>query len=103
MIARFHMSRIQNETVDISMTREGMMTFPVAWHPFVEVTQLKICRGRETRKITLGTHTGTHVDAPRHFVAGGKTIEHVDLNKFFGKAILPISQICQTGRKFHQI
>ena len=77
--------------IDISMTlREGMMTFPVAWHPSVEVTQLGRfeVEGRETRKITLGTHTGTHVDAPRHFVPGGKTIEHVDLDKFFGKAML---------------
>ena len=54
---------------------EGIMTFPVHWHPVFEITQLGRfhVEGRETRKLTLGTHTGTHVDAPRHFIAGGTT------------------------------
>lgn len=77
--------------IDISMTLcEGMMTFPVNWHPFVEVTQLGRfeVEGRETRKLTLGTHTGTHVDAPRHFIPDGETIENIDLSIFFGQAVL---------------
>lgn len=36
--------------------------------------------GRET-KVTLDMHTGTHIDAPLHFVAGGKTIEHTTLEQ----------------------
>ena len=31
-------------------------------------------------------HNGTHVDAPFHFCAGGKTIDQVDLDKFIGQA-----------------
>ena len=31
-------------------------------------------------------HNGTHVDAPFHFISGGKTIDQVDLNKFIGYA-----------------
>lgn len=31
-------------------------------------------------------HNGTHVDAPYHFVDGGKTIEQVSLDKFVGYA-----------------
>jgi len=30
-------------------------------------------------------HTGTHIDAPRHFVAGAKTIEAIPLEKLLGK------------------
>lgn len=77
--------------VDLTMTlREGIMTFPVHWHPVVEITQLGRfhVEGRETRKIVLGTHTGTHVDAPRHFVRGGQTIEHTDLDLYYGPARL---------------
>ena len=29
-------------------------------------------------------HTGTHADAPCHFIDGGETIEEADLNKFIG-------------------
>ena len=69
---------------------EGMITFPVMWHPYVEVTQLGRfeVEGRETRKLILGTHSGTHVDAPRHFIRNGVTIDKIPLNKFYGPAKL---------------
>ena len=35
---------------------------------------------------TEGTHTGTHLDAPLHFVAGGKSVETLDLNILVGRA-----------------
>ena len=79
------------EIVDLTLKiEEGMMTFPVSWHPFVEITQLGRfhVEGRETRKITVGTHTGTHVDAPRHFIKNGTTIENIDLSKFYGPCII---------------
>ncbi len=39
---------------------------------------------RET-VITLSSHTGTHVDAPSHFLRDGKTIDEMDLGKLIGK------------------
>ncbi len=36
-------------------------------------------------QIQSDVHTGTHIDAPRHFVAGAKTIEEVPLEKLLGK------------------
>ncbi len=75
--------------VDLSMTiEEGMQTFCAHWHPFVEITQMGRhgIEDRETRKLVLGTHTGTHVDAPRHFVRGGETIDNIDLDCFVGPA-----------------
>ena len=33
-------------------------------------------------KITTGTHGGTHVDAPRHFVEGGRSIDQLDATEF---------------------
>lgn len=77
--------------IDLSMTiEEGMLTYPVAWHPSVEITQLGRhgVEGRETRKITLGSHCGTHIDAPAHFIPGGETVESIDLERINGRAVL---------------
>jgi arylformamidase len=66
---------------------EGMTTYPRPWHPYVEVSQLGRhgIEGRETRKLVLGTHTGTHVDAPRHFIPDGETIDNIDLHNLYGR------------------
>ena len=39
---------------------------------------------RET-KITIDSHTGTHIDAPSHFVRDGKTIDQLDLSSVIGR------------------
>jgi arylformamidase len=36
--------------------------------------------------INMGVHTGTHVDAPFHFLDGGKTIEELPLSILVGRA-----------------
>lgn len=75
--------------IDLTMSiQEGMQTFPAPWHPFVEITQLGRhgIENRETRKIIMGTHTGTHIDAPRHFMRGGETVENISLNQLVGAA-----------------
>ncbi|TMP74745.1 cyclase family protein [Pseudoalteromonas sp. S1608] len=74
---------------DLTMLlEEGMQTFAAHWHPFFESTQLGRhgIENRETRKIVLGTHTGTHIDAPRHFIADGETIENIPLAQLNGPA-----------------
>lgn len=43
---------------------------------------------RETRKIVLGTHTGTHCDAPRHFIPGGQTVDTISLDTLIGPAFV---------------
>lgn len=40
--------------------------------------------GAEVSVITMGTHTGTHIDAPRHFVAGGTGIDSLPLEALVG-------------------
>jgi arylformamidase len=36
--------------------------------------------------LTMGSHTGTHMDAPFHFVDGGKTIDEMPLDAAIGPA-----------------
>lgn len=38
--------------------------------------------------ITLATHTGSHLDAPLHKIAGGKSIDQIPLESFAGEAVL---------------
>ena len=77
--------------VDLTMPiHEGMQTFPAHWHPFVEVSQMGRhgIENRETRKLVLGTHTGTHMDAPLHFIPGGATVDEIPLEQIVGPATL---------------
>lgn len=36
--------------------------------------------------ITMGSHTGTHVDAPYHFIDGGETVDNLPLEVLVGAA-----------------
>jgi arylformamidase len=36
----------------------------------------------------LGTHTGTHVDPPRHFIEGGRTVDELDLDVLCGECLV---------------
>ncbi len=38
--------------------------------------------------ITLGSHTGTHVDAPAHFVKGGRRLDDLSVETFVGEAVV---------------
>ncbi len=40
----------------------------------------------EVTKITMGSHTGTHIDAKRHFIADATGIDKEPLRKFIGQA-----------------
>ena len=86
-----------NKIIDLTYNLEvGMTTFDAPWHPPISVTQLGRhgYEGRETRKVTFGTHAGTHMDAPLHFIAGGKSIEEISLDKLIGEiTIIDFSQL----------
>lgn len=36
-------------------------------------------------RINMGVHCGTHIDAPRHFINGAKTVGEIPLDKLIGK------------------
>ncbi|MBP0005261.1 MAG: cyclase family protein [Cyanobacteria bacterium SBC] len=81
--------KAQSRIIDLTMNiEEGMQTFAAHWHPLVEITQLGRhgIENRETRKVVIGTHTGTHMDAPRHFIRNGATVEQIPLEQLVGKA-----------------
>lgn len=79
--------RIIDLTLDIY---EGMTTPPCDWHPRTEITILGRhgLEGRMSRKITVGSHTGTHVDAPLHVLKNGLSVDKLPLETLVGKARL---------------
>ena len=45
-------------------------------------------QGYAALRIDLGTHSGTHVDAPAHLVAGGATLDELPLDLWIGPGLL---------------
>ena len=67
----------------------AMLTWP--GDPPVEVDPAKrLAKGDSANvsELRLGTHTGTHVDPPFHFIEGGATAETLDLTVLVGPALV---------------
>lgn len=45
-------------------------------------------QGYEVTQVCLGSHTGTHVDAPRHFYPQGRTLDQFPLERLVGPGVL---------------
>ena len=43
--------------------------------------------GYDSEAIFLSTHTGTHIDAPSHFIEGAEPIDNIDVNRFVMKNV----------------
>ena len=69
---------------------EGMFTYPVDLHVRTELTIMgrHFLEGRAATKITIGSHAGTHADAPLHQIAGGDPIDKIPIDKFVGWAVV---------------
>lgn len=67
-----------------------IMVFPKWWHKSVEFEQLGNISeiGRNTSQMYLGTHVGTHIDAPMHFIAGGSSVDELEISKFVGETVV---------------
>jgi len=77
--------------VDLSFPlSHGMFRFPREYHPEVqvEITGTYQEHRSQVRRLTMGTHSGTHVDAPRHFFADGMTVDVVPLDMLITEAVV---------------
>jgi arylformamidase len=82
--------------VDISVgVHPGMLTWPS--DPGVEieaVSRVSLGDPASVSHLSLGSHTGTHVDPPFHFIEHGSTVDELDLDALVG----PASVLDLTGR-----
>lgn len=88
------------DIVDLSHPLEpGMQTYPGDPHfhcsPAAEVSR----DGYNVQRLQMGSHTGTHVDAPYHFFVDGKKVDELPLDLFVGRAaVLDMSYKGAKGR-----
>lgn len=70
--------------LDISLPlHQKTITWPN--NPPVEIQPLTTTKqGTVLNKLKLGTHSGTHIDAPNHFIPNGNTVDQIPLEKMIG-------------------
>jgi arylformamidase len=80
----------RRRVIDISVpNRPGMHVYP--GDPVLEVASVRrIAEGDPCNLslLTMGSHTGTHVDAPHHFLADGPRLGDVSLDRMVGEALV---------------
>ncbi|KAI0077199.1 putative cyclase [Panus rudis PR-1116 ss-1] len=77
------------QTVDLSHAlHEGMQIYP-GDPQFTCCPALSLdADGWNVQSLSLGTHTGTHVDAPYHIIKDGQTIDALPISRFVGPVIV---------------
>jgi arylformamidase len=78
----------KSEWVDISLPlRNKMVYWPVRDVPTIEIVKYPDKDSPITLwELKMKSHTGTHVDAPRHFIPDGATIDEMPLDALIGPA-----------------
>ena len=76
------------EFIDISFSYyDGMAIYPnnprYYCHKVSDLQKGDLCN---VSQVAMGTHTGTHLDAPSHFMQNGMTIDQIPLERINGKA-----------------
>jgi arylformamidase len=74
--------------LDVSVTlHSGMVHWPdnppVHFERMLDIDRGDVCN---VSKFSMGSHTGTHMDAPLHFVRGGKGLDEMPLDATIGPA-----------------
>ena len=80
------MSRIYDISVPI---RSGGLVYP--GNPEIDISlQQAVAKGASANvsAIRFGSHTGTHVDAARHFFDDGQSVDKIPLERLIGPALL---------------
>lgn len=86
------------QIIDLSHTiHETMPVYPGTAHPKITRPFTIEKDGFAETELTFLTHTGTHMDAPAHILAGGDTLDGLPIDCFAGKAcVIDIRNIGKT-------
>lgn len=75
------------QVIDLSHTLEtGMPVYPGTEPPTIDLAATIGEQGYLERRLTLWSHTGTHLDAPAHVIPAGATLTGLDPGTFVGQA-----------------
>lgn len=80
------MSRIHDISVPV---RAGGLVYPGNPEISIELQQaISRGAGANVSAVAFGSHTGTHVDAVRHFIDGGDSVDRIPLEVLIGPAVV---------------
>lgn len=85
-------------TYDITLPVSNLLpTWPGDPPPIIErFARIEDGSPANVSQIAMSAHTGTHVDAPYHFVKNGETVERMSLKMLIGRAyVLDVSYVNQ--------
>jgi len=89
------------DIIDITRKiREGMPVYPGNPEPEIEKYREIPEDSTTESEISMGSHTGTHVDAPQHVFEDGETVDQMDLEKFYGKC--QVLDLTSAGREINR-
>lgn len=78
-----------DEIIDLTLPVEpGMPVWPGFPEVSIEQTAHRAVDGATMDHVSMRSHTGTHVDAPMHFVPEGKSLDAFDVSKFVGEGVV---------------
>ena len=87
----------------IDLTRplvSGMPVFPGDPPVTIERVRTHDEDGFEVSRICMGSHSGTHLDAPRHFFPEGATLDEFPAGRFVGRGVIvDLRQVQPGGRE----
>lgn len=75
----------------IDITRpifQGMSTWPGATDTEIKPKMTFESHGFLDSDLLLNIHAGTHIDAPRHFIKNGKSVDQISMTKLIGKCFV---------------
>ena len=75
-------------------------TIPVPGHPYPRFEPLTLLErdGVRNTTMTISIHTGTHIDAPSHFIEDGATIDEIPIDRFYRPGVrLDLRGMAQPG------
>jgi kynurenine formamidase len=77
------------KVIDLTqLLKEKMTVYPDTAPPTFEVTNTVDKDGYTEHRISMLSHTGTHIDAPCHILQNGKSLDKFQMDKFIGSAII---------------
>ena len=80
---------IRGKVIDISVCiSKDTPVYPGDPKPEIEKIASIQKDGFAVSRITFGSHTGTHIDAPSHVIENGRTIDQLPLDKLIGSALV---------------
>lgn len=64
----------------------GMPVYPGAKPPTLTTISTVATHGCKEKRISINSHTGTHIDAPAHMLVDGKNLDGMSIEQFIGPA-----------------